>query len=72
MLTYLTTAEYEFKEEEEEEELNLDQVDTLWFGGIPPGIPEQALKDLIEQHAPVKHMQPIDYVRHQSGFTFVE
>ncbi|KAE9993259.1 hypothetical protein EG327_005866 [Venturia inaequalis] len=72
MLTYLTTAEYEFKEEEEEEELNLDQVDTLWFGEIPPGIPEQALKDLIEQHAPVKHMQPIDYVRPQSGFTFVE
>lgn len=70
MLAYLTTAEYEFKKEEEE--LNLEKIDTLWFGGIQPGTSEQMLKEMIEQHAPFKHIQPIDFVRPQSGFTFVE
>jgi hypothetical protein len=50
---------------------DVEGMDSLWVGNIAPGTSDQMLKDLIEQHVPVKELKPILHGDREFGWSII-
>ena len=51
--------------------LDVEGMDSLWVGNIAPGTSDQMLRDLIEQHVPVKELKPILHGDREFGWSII-